>query len=96
VGLALSGSAHRHVLYRHVLHVAGRDLLGIDDASWHAALDLIVLNVLPMMRKVTPIMQKRPLAWARFALLAWCPGELRYGPKLDGGAGEHQNACVLM
>jgi NAD(P)-dependent dehydrogenase (short-subunit alcohol dehydrogenase family) len=40
-------------------HPLKGDLLGLDDASWRAGLDLIVLNVLRMMRKVTPILQKQ-------------------------------------
>ena len=38
-------------------HPPKGDLLGLDDASWLAGLDLIVLSVLRMMRKVTPILQ---------------------------------------
>lgn len=38
-------------------HPPKGDLLAIDDASWHAGLDLIVLNVARLMRRVTPIMQ---------------------------------------
>jgi NAD(P)-dependent dehydrogenase (short-subunit alcohol dehydrogenase family) len=40
-------------------HPPKGDLLSLDDASWRTGLDLIVLNVLRMMRKVTPILQKQ-------------------------------------
>jgi NAD(P)-dependent dehydrogenase (short-subunit alcohol dehydrogenase family) len=38
-------------------HPPKGDLLAIDDAQWHHALDLLILNVLRMMRRVTPILQ---------------------------------------
>lgn len=40
-------------------HPPKGDLLAIDDASWHTALDLLILNVLRVMRRVTPIMQRQ-------------------------------------
>jgi NAD(P)-dependent dehydrogenase (short-subunit alcohol dehydrogenase family) len=38
-------------------HPPKGDLLSIEDAQWHAALDLIVLNVARVLRHVTPIFQ---------------------------------------
>jgi NAD(P)-dependent dehydrogenase (short-subunit alcohol dehydrogenase family) len=38
-------------------HPPKGDLLSIDDAQWHAALDLIVLNVARVLRRVTPVFQ---------------------------------------
>ncbi|GAB3629772.1 3-oxoacyl-ACP reductase [Pandoraea terrae] len=38
-------------------HPPKGDLLSIEDASWHAALDLIVLNVARLLRRVTPVFQ---------------------------------------
>jgi NAD(P)-dependent dehydrogenase (short-subunit alcohol dehydrogenase family) len=38
-------------------HPPKGDLLALDDASWHAGLDLLLLNVVRLMRRVTPIMQ---------------------------------------
>ncbi len=38
-------------------HPPKGDLLSLDDASWHTGLDMIVLNVARVMRRVTPIMQ---------------------------------------
>lgn len=35
------------------------DLLGVDDATWHGAVDMILLNVVRMARLVTPIMQRQ-------------------------------------
>lgn len=35
------------------------DLIAVEDDDWHAALDMIVLNVVRMARLVTPIMQKQ-------------------------------------
>jgi NAD(P)-dependent dehydrogenase (short-subunit alcohol dehydrogenase family) len=40
-------------------HPPKGELLAIEDERWHAALDLLILNVLRMMRRVTPIMQKQ-------------------------------------
>lgn len=40
-------------------HPPKGELLAIDDERWHAALDLLLLNVLRMMRRVTPIMQRQ-------------------------------------
>jgi NAD(P)-dependent dehydrogenase (short-subunit alcohol dehydrogenase family) len=40
-------------------HPPKGDLLALDDAQWHTGLDLLILNVLRMMRKVTPIMQRQ-------------------------------------
>lgn len=38
-------------------HPPKGELLAISDAQWHGALDLLLLNVLRLMRRVTPIMQ---------------------------------------
>jgi NAD(P)-dependent dehydrogenase (short-subunit alcohol dehydrogenase family) len=38
-------------------HPPKGDLLSIDDAQWHGALDLIVLNVARVLRRVTPVFQ---------------------------------------
>lgn len=38
-------------------HPPKGELLKIEDADWHAGLDLLILNVARMMRHVTPIMQ---------------------------------------
>lgn len=40
-------------------HPPKGELLQIDDERWHAALDLLILNVVRMMRRVTPIMQRQ-------------------------------------
>jgi NAD(P)-dependent dehydrogenase (short-subunit alcohol dehydrogenase family) len=38
-------------------HPPKGDLLSIDDAQWHGALDLIVLNIARVLRRVTPVFQ---------------------------------------
>jgi NAD(P)-dependent dehydrogenase (short-subunit alcohol dehydrogenase family) len=38
-------------------HPPKGDLLAIEDTTWHSGLDLILLNVIRLMRLVTPIMQ---------------------------------------
>jgi NAD(P)-dependent dehydrogenase (short-subunit alcohol dehydrogenase family) len=38
-------------------HPPKGDLLALDDASWHTGLDMLLLNVIRMMRHVTPIME---------------------------------------
>jgi len=38
-------------------HVAKGDLLDLDDAAWHASLDMALLNVVRMARLVTPVMR---------------------------------------
>lgn len=38
-------------------HPPKGDLLTLDDASWHTGLDLIVLNVARVLRRVTPVFQ---------------------------------------
>ena len=40
-------------------HPPKGNLLDIADADWHLGLDLIVLNVLRLMRKVTPLLQRQ-------------------------------------
>ncbi len=40
-------------------HAAKGDLLAIEDADWHAGLDLLLLNVVRMARLVTPVMQRQ-------------------------------------
>ncbi len=40
-------------------HPPKGDLLAITDDNWHAGLDLILLNVVRVMRRVTPIFQKQ-------------------------------------
>jgi NAD(P)-dependent dehydrogenase (short-subunit alcohol dehydrogenase family) len=40
-------------------HAASGPLLELSDADWHAALDLLVLNVVRMARLVTPIMERQ-------------------------------------
>lgn len=40
-------------------HPATGPLLELTDADWHAALDLVVLNVVRMARLVTPVMEKQ-------------------------------------
>ena len=38
-------------------HIAKGDLLDVDDAAWHASLDMALLNVVRMARLVTPVMR---------------------------------------
>ncbi|WP_434667381.1 SDR family oxidoreductase [Paraburkholderia sp. A3BS-1L] len=38
-------------------HPPKGDLLALDDASWHTGLDMLILNVVRMMRLVTPVME---------------------------------------
>ncbi|KVE38247.1 SDR family oxidoreductase [Burkholderia sp. TSV86] len=38
-------------------HPPKGDLLSIDDEKWHAGLDLIILNVVRVLRRVTPVFQ---------------------------------------
>jgi NAD(P)-dependent dehydrogenase (short-subunit alcohol dehydrogenase family) len=38
-------------------HPPKGDLLSVEDAQWHAGLDLIVLNVARLLRRVTPVFQ---------------------------------------
>jgi NAD(P)-dependent dehydrogenase (short-subunit alcohol dehydrogenase family) len=40
-------------------HAATGPLLALADADWHAALDLLVLNVVRMARLVTPVMERQ-------------------------------------
>jgi NAD(P)-dependent dehydrogenase (short-subunit alcohol dehydrogenase family) len=40
-------------------HAATGPLLALSDADWHAALDLLVLNVVRMARLVTPVMERQ-------------------------------------
>jgi NAD(P)-dependent dehydrogenase (short-subunit alcohol dehydrogenase family) len=40
-------------------HPPKGELLGIDDADWHAGLDLVLLNVVRMARLVTPILEQQ-------------------------------------
>ena len=40
-------------------HAASGDLLGLSDADWHAALDLLLLNVVRMARLVTPMFERQ-------------------------------------
>jgi NAD(P)-dependent dehydrogenase (short-subunit alcohol dehydrogenase family) len=40
-------------------HAASGPLLELSDADWHAALDLLVLNVVRMARLATPIMERQ-------------------------------------
>ena len=40
-------------------HIAGGDLLDVDDDAWHASLDMALLNVVRMARLVTPVMRAR-------------------------------------
>nr|WP_250527079.1 SDR family oxidoreductase [Caballeronia sp. GAWG2-1] len=40
-------------------HPPKGDLLALDDAKWHEGLDLIILNVVRVLRRVTPVFQKQ-------------------------------------
>jgi NAD(P)-dependent dehydrogenase (short-subunit alcohol dehydrogenase family) len=40
-------------------HPPKGDLLSIEDEKWHAGLDLVILNVARVLRRVTPIFQKQ-------------------------------------
>ncbi|GAB7534218.1 SDR family oxidoreductase [Burkholderia sp. 3C] len=40
-------------------HPPKGDLLAVEDAQWHLGLDLIVLNVARVLRRVTPVFQKQ-------------------------------------
>ena len=42
----------------HTGHPPKGDLLAIPDADWHLGLDVVLLNVIRMVRLVTPIMEK--------------------------------------
>ena len=41
----------------HTAHPPKGDLLDIDDEAWHLGLDMLILNVVRLARKITPIME---------------------------------------
>ncbi|HTR05107.1 MAG TPA: SDR family oxidoreductase [Paraburkholderia sp.] len=57
VGAALDKYGRIDAVVNNTGHPPKGDLLALDDANWHAGLDVILLNVVRMMRRVTPIMQ---------------------------------------
>ena len=59
VGQTLERYGRVDALVNNTGHPAKGPLLEIADADWHAALDLLVLNVVRMARLVTPIMERQ-------------------------------------
>lgn len=59
VDVALQHYGRIDVVVNNTGHPPKGDLLAISDAEWHDALDLLILNVARLMRKVTPVMQSQ-------------------------------------
>jgi NAD(P)-dependent dehydrogenase (short-subunit alcohol dehydrogenase family) len=59
VGTALDAFGRIDLVVNNTGHPAQGELLAIDDAGWHAGLDLLLLNVVRMARAVTPIMERQ-------------------------------------
>lgn len=57
VATAMSAHGRIDAVVNNTGHPPKGELLAIADDNWHEALDLLILNVLRMMRRVTPIMQ---------------------------------------
>ncbi|MBL0421527.1 SDR family oxidoreductase [Ramlibacter sp. AW1] len=59
VELALRTYGRVDAVVNNTGHPPKGDLLALDDASWQAGLEMLLLNVIRMMRKVTPVMQRQ-------------------------------------
>lgn len=59
VALAMNEYGRVDAVVNNTGHAASGDLLGLSDADWHAALDLLLLNVVRMARLVTPIFERQ-------------------------------------
>lgn len=59
VDVALQHYDRIDVVVNNTGHPPKGDLLAISDTEWHDALDLLILNVARLMRKVTPVMQSQ-------------------------------------
>jgi NAD(P)-dependent dehydrogenase (short-subunit alcohol dehydrogenase family) len=59
VQTALNAFGRIDLVVNNTGHPAQGDPLTIDDAGWHAGLDLLLLNVVRMARAVTPIMERQ-------------------------------------
>ena len=58
VTLATERYGRIDAVVNHTGHPPKGDLLAIPDADWHLGLDVVLLNVIRMVRLVTPIMEK--------------------------------------
>ncbi len=59
VDLALSTHGRIDAVVNNTGHAATGELLALSDADWHAALDLLLLNVVRMSRLVTPVFERQ-------------------------------------
>ena len=59
VELAISEYGRIDAVVNNTGHAASGDLLSLSDDDWHAALDLLLLNVVRMARLVTPIFERQ-------------------------------------
>lgn len=59
VGRTLDTYGRVDAVVNNTGHPAVGDVLGLGDEEWHAALDLLVLNVVRMARLVTPVMERQ-------------------------------------
>ncbi|MDF1482264.1 SDR family oxidoreductase [Extensimonas sp. H3M7-6] len=59
VALAMNEYGRVDAVVNNTGHAASGDLLALSDADWHAALDLLLLNVVRMARLVTPIFERQ-------------------------------------
>lgn len=57
VDLAMATYGRVDAVVNNTGHPPKGDLLALDDASWQTGMDMLLLNVVRMMRKVTPILQ---------------------------------------
>jgi NAD(P)-dependent dehydrogenase (short-subunit alcohol dehydrogenase family) len=57
VGRAIEAYGRVDAVVNNTGHPAVGDVLALGDEEWHAALDLLVLNVVRMARLVTPVME---------------------------------------
>lgn len=59
VDLALATYGRIDAVVNNTGHAASGELLGLSDGDWHAALDLLLLNVVRMSRLVTPVFESQ-------------------------------------
>ena len=59
VDLALATYGRIDAVVNNTGHAASGELLGLSDDDWHAALDLLLLNVVRMSRLVTPVFESQ-------------------------------------
>lgn len=59
VDLALATYGRIDAVVNNTGHAASGELLVLSDADWHAALDLLLLNVVRMSRLVTPVFERQ-------------------------------------